>query len=316
MVFTYSATHALNYAIKGLLRRGDHVLISGLSHNAVYRPVYAMAQREEIAFDVYPHGGGDSDEEILQGIQALVKPETAMIIVTHQSNIASDTEPVARIGEYCRKRNIKLVVDGAQSGGHLPIDVEQDGITALCLPAHKGLYGVQGAGLLLLSEHVEAKEFSTFAEGGSGIHSLDPTMPEDFPERLEAGTPGTPAIAGLLAGLSWVKTIGLRALHEHSAALSSYLWNELASDSDYTVYGKGDGGVVSFNRKGFTPSEVGRILAEDGICTRVGYHCAPLAHRSMGSIENGSVRVSFSYMNSIREVKVLLDVLKRMDKHR
>ncbi len=314
VVFTYSATHALNIAVKGLLRRGDHVLLSGLSHNAVYRPVAAMAERGEITFDLYPHGAEDTEEDILRGINRLVKPETAMIIATHQSNIVSCTEPIAAMGDFCRRRNIKLIVDGAQSGGHLPIDVGKMNITALCLPGHKGLYGVQGAGLLLLSETVEAGEFATLLEGGSGIHSLDPAMPDLFPERLEAGTPGTPAIAGLLAGLNWVKRTGIGEIHRYCGELSSYLWNELASDGAYTVYGRGDGGVVGFNVRGIPPSEVGKSLAEKGICTRVGYHCAPLAHRSMGSFENGSVRVSFSCMNSLREVKTLLHTLAGLKK--
>ena len=137
-------------------------------------------------------------------------------------------------------------------------------------------------------------------------------MPEDFPERLEAGTPGTPAIAGLLAGMDWVKRTGIGAIHAHCAELSSYLWDSLRSHEAYTVYGRGDGGVVSFGVKGFSPTEVGRSLGEKGICTRVGYHCAPLAHRSLGSLENGSVRVSFSYMNSRREVDTLLEVLTKM----
>jgi len=171
---------------------------------------------------------------------------------------------------------------------------------------------VQGVGMLILGEDVSAQELTTLIEGGSGIHSLDTSMPDVFPERLEAGTPGTPAIAGLLAGLDWVKQTGIPELHEHSAALSSYLWNSLSDDPFYSVYGSGYGGVVSFNVKRHSPAEVGKILGEYGICTRVGYHCAPLAHRSVGSYETGSVRVSFSYMNSIREVNVLLDALTRI----
>jgi len=314
VVFTYSTTYALNFAIKGLLRRGDHVLLSGLSHNAVYRPVYAMAQRGEITFDVYLHGAGATDGEIMQSIASLVKPETAMIIATHQSNISSETEPIEKIGDFCRKRNIKLVVDGAQSGGHLPLDVEKMNITALCLPGHKGLYGVQGAGMLLLSEEVQTEDFSPLLEGGSGIHSLDSAMPDVFPEHLEAGTPGTPAIAGLLCGLNWVKKVGIAEIHRHTGELSAFLWRALSHDPRYTVYGRGDGGVVSFNVTGFSPSEVGRALADHGICTRVGYHCAPLAHRSLGSGENGSVRASFSYFNSAREVNTFLDVLTKLKK--
>ncbi len=317
VVFTYSATYALNMAIKGLLAPGDHVLISGMSHNAVYRPVAAMAKsttaaRGGITFEVYPHGPADTDADILRQIKARLRPETAMIIACHMSNICSATEPIEAIGALCRKRGIYFVVDGAQSGGHLPIDVNRMNITALCLPGHKGLYGLQGIGMLVCGKAFPAETCATLTEGGSGIHSLDAAMPDLLPERLEAGTPGTPAIAGLLAGLDWVKGVGIDALHAHGAALSSYLWRALAADSRYTVYGRGDGGVVSFNVGGYSPSEVGRTLAEHGICVRTGYHCAPLAHQSVGSAENGSVRAGFSYMNSIREVDILLDVLEQM----
>lgn len=322
VAFTYSATYALNMAIKGLLHPGAHVLISGMSHNAVYRPVFSAAnsasntaaetdtEQNGISFEVYPHRPGDTAEEILSGIEKMIRPETAMIISTHMANICSAVEPIEQIGALCRQKNIKFVVDGAQSAGHLPMDVKKMNITALCVPGHKGLYGVQGIGMLICGDN-ETK-FSTLIEGGSGINSLDSAMPEILPEHFEAGTPGTPAIAGLLAGLNWVKQVGIEELHEHSAALSSYLWNELSSDPFFTVYGSGDGGVVSFNAEGFSPAAVAQYLSDNGICTRSGYHCAPVAHRSVGSFENGSIRVSFSYMNSVREVNVLLDHLTKL----
>lgn len=310
VAFTYSATYALNMAIKGLLKPGGHVLISGMSHNAVYRPVAAMAERGGIAFDIYPHRPGDTAKDILRGIKSMIKPETTMIVSTHMSNICSAVEPIEQIGALCRQRNIRFVVDGAQSGGHLPIDVKKMNITALCLPGHKGLYGVQGIGMLICGD--SETKYSTLIEGGSGINSLDSAMPEVLPEHFEAGTPGTPAIAGLLAGLDWVKHVGIGELHEHGAALSSYLWNELSSDPFYTVYGSGDGGVLSFNAGDYAPSEVSKYLSDNGICTRSGYHCAPAAHKSVGSFENGSVRVSFSYMNSVKEVNMLLDHLTKL----
>ncbi len=315
VVFTYSATYALNMAIKGLLKPGDHVLISGMSHNAVVRPVHALAERGLITFDVYPRRPFDTDEDILRGIKARLKPETTMVIACPMSNICSETEPTEKIGVLCRKRGIRFVVDGAQSGGHLPMDMEKMHITALCLPGHKGLYGVQGAGVLVCGRDFPEGEVETLVEGGSGMNSLDTAMPDFLPERLEAGTPGTPAIAGLLAGLRWVNQMGIDTLHEHGAALSSYLWHTLSlDDSRYTVYGRGDGGVVLFNVKGYTPSEVGAMLSEHGICVRTGYHCAPLAHRSIGSGEHGGVRASFSHMNSMDQVDRMLDVLAGMKK--
>ncbi|MBE6599161.1 MAG: aminotransferase class V-fold PLP-dependent enzyme [Ruminococcaceae bacterium] len=312
VVFTYSATHALNMAIKGLVKRGDHVLISGMSHNAVFRPVFALAERGEITFDIYPHRPFADDAEILSGIRRLIRPETALVISCHMSNICSDTEPVEKIGALCRKRGIRFVVDGAQSGGHLPIDVNKMNITALCLPGHKGLFGIQGIGVLACGKDFPTENCKTIIEGGSGIHSLDPGMPEFLPERLEAGTPGTPAIAGLLAGLDWVRRVGINEIHRRCSALSSYFCDALSDFSDCTVYGKGDGGVVSFNIDGFSPSEVGAYLSERGICVRTGYHCAPLAHKSVGSFEAGSVRVSFSWWNRLNEVDRLLEVMKKL----
>lgn len=312
VAFTYSATYALNMAIKGLIRPGGHILISGMSHNAAYRPVVALAKNNDVSFDVYPRRPGDTDEDILRGIEERLKPETQLIVSTHMSNVASETEPVERIGELCRSRGVRLIVDGAQSAGHLPLDMKKMNITALCLPGHKGLYGIQGVGMLLCGDGED--DYATVIEGGSGIHSLDAAMPEALPERFEAGTPGTPAIAGLLAGISWVRREGTETLRARCAALSSFLWNELSSDPFFTVYGAGDGGVLSFNVKNHSPSDVSEYLAKRGICVRSGYHCAPLAHRSVGSFENGSVRVSFSPMNARKEVKFLLDCLNELKK--
>ncbi len=314
VAFTYGATYALNLAVKGLLRAGDHVLISGLSHNAVLRPVHAMAERGEITYDIYPHHPFDSDEDVLRAVERGLRGNTAMVIATHMSNICSETEPIAEIGALCRRRGIFFVVDGAQSGGHLPIDADGMNITALCLPGHKGLYGVQGVGVLALGKDFPTEDYTTVLEGGSGVNSLEEGMPRLLPELLEAGTPGTPAVAGLLAGLDYVKRTGREEIHAHASMLSSALWDELTSDSFYTVYGSGDGGVVGFNVEGYSPSEVGEILAGEGICVRTGYHCAPLAHRSVGSYLRGSVRVSFGEGNTAKELEKLLSVLRRLKK--
>ncbi len=306
VAFTYNATYALNFALKGLLAPGDHVLISGMSHNAVYRPIAALARDGKISFDVYPHSPGDTDGKILQSIEAKIRPNTKMVVATHASNICSEREPIGEIGALCRRRGLFFVVDAAQSAGRLPVSVREMGITALCVPGHKGLYGPQGCGMLINGGDVF---YNTIIEGGSGSQSLDAAMPEVLPDRMEAGTHGTPAIAGLLAGMRWVNREGIGAIFEHEAALSSYLWSELSSDPFFTVYGSGDGGVISFTAREIPPASAAKFLADRGICSRSGYHCAPLAHRSVGSLDTGSVRVSFSHFNTKKEVLRLLDTL-------
>ena len=204
-----------------------------------------------------------------------------------------------------------MIVDAAQSAGHLPVDLRTMNITALCVPGHKGLFGPMGVGMLISAPDVT---YQTILEGGAGIHSLDAAMPEELPERLEAGTLPLPAIAGLLAGIRYVRQTGLQEICLHECTLTTVLTGRLREISGVTLYGESVGSVVGFNVAGYSPAEVGAHLASRGICVRTGYHCAPLAHRTVGSFENGSVRVSVSHLNRMTEIDRLVNAVRDLQK--
>lgn len=309
VVFTAGATHALNAAVKGLAEPGCHILIDNYAHNAALRPVAALASAGFAEYDVYDADG--DEERVLANIVQKLRPTTRLLIATHQSNICSHILPIGSIGRLCREYGIHLIVDAAQSAGHLPVDLHSMNITALCVPGHKGLFGPMGVGMLISAPDVTYK---TILEGGAGIHSLDAAMPEELPERLEAGTLPLPAIAGLLAGIRYVRQTGLQEICLHECTLTTVLTDCLREISGVTLYGESVGSVVGFNVAGYSPAEVGAHLASRGICVRTGYHCAPLAHRTVGSFENGSVRVSVSHLNRMTEIDRLVNAVRDLQK--
>lgn len=308
VVFTGGATMSLNLAIRGLVRPGDHVLVDNMAHNAVYRPLHRLATEGRITFDVYDATG--PVEAVLASLVRLAKPNTRLVVATHMSNICSLVEPIGAVGQLCRERGWLFVVDGAQSGGHLPIHVTDMGITALCLPGHKGLLGPQGVGLLLF--HPSAPDCAPLLTGGSGTHSLDPTMPTELPEHLEAGTLPTPAIAGLHAGLSLWQSGELAQIAAHAVSLGERFTEAAGAIPGLGFYGKTGGAVLSFGIEGISPARIAAVLDENGICVRSGYHCAPLAHRTIGSLDTGTVRVSFGHGNTERELDRCVAVLRRL----
>ena len=236
VIFTMNTTMALNTAIKGMLRRGDHVLISDMEHNAVFRPIYKLAREGIIhydVFDTFPNLETRTPEMICTSILEKLRPNTRMLICTHASNICSASLPLKEIGALCRKKGILFVVDAAQSAGHLPINMVEMQIDALCAPGHKGLLGPQGCGILVLGEGIVA---DTLIEGGSGYNSLEGTMPEEAPERYEAGTLPTPAIAGLLEGVREVRRFGIDHIHSHESALTARLCERLMAMPKVTLY--------------------------------------------------------------------------------
>lgn len=308
VVFTSNATQALNYAIKGLASKGCHILLDNLSHNAVYRPVIALARENICTYDIYDSRGNSND--VLNSIRQKLRHNTTIIIATHQSNISSKVLPIMEIGHFCKSHGIFFIVDASQSAGHIPINFKQDSISALCLPGHKGLFGPMGVGMLISSGDVK---FKTIIEGGAGISSLDAVMPDELPERLEAGTLPLPAIAGLSAGIKWVKEIGEEKIHSYESMLTSIFVREAQHLHRVVIHGDTGGSVVSFTVEGLLPSQVGEHLSSRGICVRTGYHCAPLAHKAVGTHENGSVRIGVSYMNRPSDIYALLEVLKELN---
>ncbi len=306
VIFTMNATYALNTAIKSTVRSGDHVLIGSMEHNSVWRPIARLAAQKRISYSVFSVRG--SSEEILADIRRKMRPETRVLICAHVPNIANMTMPVDEIGRLCRKYGIAFILDGAQSAGHLPIDVSKMGIDLLCVPGHKGLYGPQGCGMIVAgSDRFVAGE--TLIEGGSGMHSLDAYMPDVLPERYEAGTLPTPCVAGLREGIRFVKQIGTDAVHTAESALWKTAVERLSEMSEVCLYDGTPGSVLLFNISGMLAVDVGTALDRQGICVRSGYHCAPMAHRTLGTEQQGGVRASFGIFNTEKDVLRFTDAV-------
>ncbi len=313
VIFTANTTMALNMAIKGLLRPGDHVLLSDMEHNAVYRPVQKLTSEGKITFDVFPSlvtQPNATAADLCLGIARLLRTNTRMLICSHASNICSWKAPLRELGAFCRRHGILFVVDAAQSAGHEAIDLGRMGINALCVPGHKGLLGPQGSGMLILGEGVIA---DTLLEGGSGYRSLDPEMPGESPERYEAGTLATPAIVGLCEGLREVKNMGVGAIFGHLKALNRRLCSHLKTLPKVTLYAPHHmGAVVLFNLEGTTAEQVGAHLNARGFCVRAGYHCSALGHTTLGTPVGGAVRVSPGIYNTASEMDAFAEALEEM----
>lgn len=315
VMFCMNATMALNTVIKGSLRKGDHVLISDMEHNAVLRPIDKLARDGEITYDVFPTFLNDPHAcapRICTAIARGMKENTRMLICAHMSNICSAVLPLEEIGRLCRARGILFVVDAAQSAGHIPIDMERMCIDALCVPGHKGLLGPQGSGFFILRDGLT---MDTFIEGGSGLYSLERGMPEDPPERYEAGTLSTPAIAGLLEGIKTVQKIGVLTISQKEHDLNVYLQRQLERIPNVEIYVPHlHGSVLLFNKRGVSSEELGRQLNEYGFCVRAGYHCTALGHTTLGTPEGGAVRVSPSFYNSRSEMELFAETVEKLSK--
>ncbi len=294
IVFTLNATHALDLAIKTRVRPGSHILISDREHNAVYRPVCRLARDKIADFDVFSTRG-----DVRSGLQRLLRPNTDMLICNHVSNVDGALAPLEEIGAFCREHGLYFIVDASQSIGHMPLSVSSFQPDALCAPGHKGLFGIQGVGFVWLRS---GDSLSEFMEGGSGSDSRDPHMPHSLPERMEAGTLPTPAIAALAAGVRFVRQQSPAAIAEHEAALLSRLHDRLSCLPGIQWLGRSGGGLCSFTSNRSTPDRITQALDRADICVRAGLHCAPLAHAALGTQRSGTVRVSFSCMNTPREV--------------
>ena len=313
VVFTMNTTYALNMAIKSILRQSDHVLISNIEHNSVLRPIIASG----CDYDVFDSCG--AAEKVIGDIRNKLTPRTRLLVCTHQSNICPIRNPIKSIGEFCRHNGIYFIVDAAQSAGVYPINIREYGIDALCLAGHKGLYGIQGCGAVIFSERFKgerARKLSTFAEGGNGVDSLDGHMPALLPERLEAGTLPTPAIAGLLEGIRTVKSLGINHIREHEQTLYRRLRERLCNDDGIEVYcpHMNYGQTLLFNVKGVPSVRVADYLDGNGICVRAGFHCSPLGHKLLGTGSDGAVRVSFGAFNTLEEVDRFSNILNEMVK--
>ncbi len=306
--FTMNTTYALNTAIKGAVGYGEHVLISNYEHNSVLRPVAAVCRERNSRYGTFDASGDITST--LDSIRLLTSKNTRTLVCTHSSNIVSKTLPISEIGDFCRANGITFIVDAAQSAGILDIDVARDKIDILCVPAHKGLYGFQGAAAIIFGENEH--KYRTLVEGGSGSESVPLEMPEYYPDRFEAGTLSSPAIASFGEGVRWVRSVGPENIRKHETALSQLLINGLSEMKSITLFSERAGSVVLFRVDGLSPAETSERLTNEGIFVRAGLHCAPLAHKTVGSFPSGGVRVGFSAFNTAAEVKRLLDVISKI----
>ena len=305
VVFTSSATHGLNIAIRTLVKPGGRVVISGYEHNAVTRPLHAIPGVEIAVADAPLF---DREEMVRQFAQALETPTDA-VICTHVSNVFGYILPVKEIAARCREREIPLIVDASQSAGLLPIDLEGWGAEFVAMPGHKGLYGPQGTGLLLCRTTGEP-----ILEGGTGSESRRQEMPEFLPDRLEAGTHNVPGAAGLLAGLRFVRRKRPDVLLRHEVHLKDLAAEGLAKEPGVQVFRSRahQSGVLSFRMLGKDPGQVGDWLSQRGVALRAGLHCAPAAHETAGTLETGTLRLSFSAFNTPKEVERFLRIMARL----
>lgn len=309
--FTMNTTQGINLCIKGILRKGDHILISDLEHNSVYRPIYKLFKRGYIQYDVFTtirNGRRLDDDEILKNIAQKVRKNTTMLFCTGASNICSVRLPLEKIGGLCREKGITFAVDGAQAAGHFDISMKKMNIDVLCVPGHKGLLGPQGCGAVLLADGVKMQ---TLFEGGNGVDSLTGEMSEESPERYEAGTLPIPAIAGLGEGIDVLRGIGVGAVEKHASDLFSYAKQKFEKIDGIRVFAPDcEGAVMLFSFRDLDSEEVAKYLDSCGICARGGYHCAAIAHRTLGTLERGGVRISFGIFNNERHIDSLCEALK------
>lgn len=304
IVFTSSATHGLNIAIRSLVKPGDTVLISGYEHNAVTRPLYAI---EGVTVKVAPSAPFDC-YGILESFSRQMTEDVSVVIVTHVSNVFGFILPLEEIAALCRKRKKSLIVDAAQSAGCLTLSLKNLGASFIAMPGHKGLYGPQGTGLLLCGQSGKPLLY-----GGTGSKSVYQEMPEFLPDRLEAGTHNVCGIAGLLEGLRFVRDQGEENILRHEQRLIGLLTDGLSHIRDIEVFqGKKQAGVLSFRLKDMDCEELGNLLAHNGIAVRAGLHCAPTAHRSAGTLETGTVRVSVSAFSRGDELLYFLRKLEQL----
>ena len=313
VIFTSGATHALNLALHGSLRQGDHVLCTEMEHNAVYRPLCALGEQRGVTFDTIVTPASDvrtGTARIVTDAAAKKRPNTRMLVCAHMSNIVSSVMPLAALGAFCKRHGMLFCVDAAQSAGHLPIDMEQMQIDLLCLPGHKGLYGLQGCGALILGKNVT---IAPLMQGGNGVFSLQGSMPEQPPERYEAGTLPTPAIAGLLAGIREVQTRGIgtiAAQDKHLYDRARAMLTRFAGVHIYASHCRGP--VLLFSHDRIPADALGAELDKRGICVRAGFHCAALGHTTLHTPDTGAVRLSFGMDTSPSDLDALYSALKEI----
>ena len=311
VVFTSSCTHGLNIALKSLVKPGDRVVVSGFEHNAVIRPLKAVGAVVDVA-----QSRLFQPDELLRCFEKKL-PGASCAVCCHVSNVFGYILPIREIAELCRRYGVPLVVDAAQSAGAMEIDFTALGCAFVAMPGHKGLMGPQGTGVLLCGDIIPLPIF----EGGTGSASEDTAMPEYLPDRLEAGTHNVPGIAGLRAGIRWLRKEGVHTVFSHEQNLANAFASEVEKIPRVKVFRAADphlqAGVISVSFEGIDCEEAAHALADEyDIAVRAGLHCAPLAHSTAGTLKSGTVRFSFSPFNTMREVERGIKALRELRSRR
>lgn len=317
VVFTKNITESLNFIIKGLLKPGDHVLVSSMEHNAVMRPLLQLSEYG-VTFDRIPCNVDGSMD--VTAITPLIRSNTRAIIMLHASNVCGTILPIKEIGQICFDNKLLFVLDSAQTAGVFDIDMTAMNIDALCFTGHKSLLGPQGIGGFILKNHMISK-LNPLISGGTGSISHTELIPEFMPDRFEAGTPNIPGIIGLNASLKWIKNKGITNIREHEMALTKHMLEELIllekSTDRIKIVGKRDinsrSGVISITAASDELSDIGYNLEQKyGVLTRVGLHCAPSAHKTLNTFPTGTIRFSFGPDNTHDEVDFAVRSLKEL----
>ena len=312
VVFTANSTEALNLAINGILRPGDHAVTTDCEHNSVLRPLYRLEEERGVTLGIVP---ADRLGRVDYGaFERLVGPQTRAVVCTHASNLTGNVLDLARIGEIAHRQGALLVVDASQTAGAIPIDMEAMHIDVLCFTGHKGLMGPQGTGGLCIRPGVEIAPWKV---GGSGVHSYDRHQPQEYPTRLEAGTLNSHGIAGLSAALDFISEVGVAAIEEKERALMDRFYRAVSATEGVTVYGDFSqarrSAIVTLNIRDYDSAAVSDELSESyGIATRPGAHCAPRMHEALGTTDRGAVRFSFSWFNTEDEVDAAIRAVREL----
>ena len=309
--FTSNCTQALNIAIKGLLKKGDHVIVSCFEHNSVLRPVHKLKENGIIDYSffyVY-----EDEESTLESFRKQFRKNTRLCIVTAVSNVFGNILPLEKLSRIAHENGAFFLVDGAQGAGVVELNMKKQGIDCLCVPGHKGLLGPMGTGAILHND----SPFDTLLEGGTGTQSLSLEQPEAYPERLESGTLNVPGISGFREGVKYIQNKGLQSIFRQENDLASYLFDGLSQIKNVTLYtekynSKIYAPVISFNVKNSHSEQVSHLLSKKGIAVRGGFHCSPSAHIFMHTNLTGAVRISPSFVNTKKEINILLNLVEKI----
>jgi len=310
VILTKNCTESLNIAIFGVLKNGGNAIISHFEHNSVIRPLQYL-KNEKIADYKIANVSFTSPEMTVAAFKKLIDNQTKMIICTHASNVTGKIAPIKQLAKLCHENGLIFCVDASQTAGLIDINMENDDIDILCCPGHKALYGPLGTGLFIVRENID---ISPFMFGGTGSLSASYEMPDFLPDMFESGTLNVPGAAGLDAGIDFINKIGIKKLYKHEMNLIRKLYNSLNDMSSVLLYTTvpepfRDVPTLSFNVKGYTCTHISEHLNSKNIALRSGFHCSPLAHSFLGTKNTGTVRVSLSYFNTMREIEHFCNVL-------